>query len=134
MRIDGEARWREKKGPARMVRAGRDAGRKVISKYAKSADGATEIASSRAKKRNILCLLGGSRQDVASIRGEATVFRGFCPVAPTIRCIKSPCGGWLPGSRQNQNRPEPWPIGRAASKIGIPDRSRAAQRVIRMAT
>lgn len=50
----------------------------------------TKNRPARRKNRNILCLLGGSRQDVAVQAHEATVFRGFCPVAPIIRCMNFP--------------------------------------------
>jgi len=51
----------------------------------------TSIKARRgAENRNILGLLGGSRQVIAVGALEAVVFTGDCPAAPIIRCMNLP--------------------------------------------
>lgn len=68
--------------------------------YQISTTPSTKIAASWHEIRNILCLHGGSRQDVAASSAKAAVFTGDCPAAPTFRRMNHPRG-----SRFQSNRP-----------------------------
>lgn len=58
-----------------------------------------DTAAARREFRNISCLLGGSRRDIEEVSAKATVFEGYCPAAPIIRCMNFPTasGGGIAG-------------------------------------
>ena len=58
--------------------------------YSNAHGSATGIAVSRRKIRNILRLLGCSRQELAFRALKATVFEGDCPAAPILPVHESP--------------------------------------------
>lgn len=62
---------------------------------------AMEFTASWRENRNILRLLGGSRQDVAAQALNATVFKGHCPAAPIIRCMNFPTASRVGITGQN---------------------------------
>jgi hypothetical protein len=62
----------------------------TVTLYCNGSRPATEITASRRKIRNILRLLGCSRQEIAFQALKAAVFTGIAPPAPIIRRMNSP--------------------------------------------
>lgn len=58
--------------------------------YGNALGSATGIVAVRRKIRNILRLIGCSRQGIAFQALKAAVFTGDCPAAPTIRRMNLP--------------------------------------------
>lgn len=93
-----------------MVRAGRKAVRSQPEMYAEFCNKSMEFAALTHEIRNILRLLGGSRQDFAFRCAVAAVLPGRCPAAPTIPAHELPlaAGGGIAGIKKSRVQVRPF--------------------------